>query len=711
MKKRLLAMTVAVLAIMLVFSFPTSAFSESGVPTDSYTYWLGYKEKKLVYSRPIFEYERTVDSKALGYNTFTKPTDVFCSNNTVLILEEGSRISVLNNDGQLIKTIEQFIDGSGVIYKFEGAKGVFLSEDNEIFVADTANSRILKGDINGNLKAVLEKPVSNLIPEEFIYSPVKIDVDKKGFTYVVSSSSTYGALLFDPDGTFIGFYGANTVKASITSFFTTLWSKFFASDEQLSAQVQKIPYVFTDLCVDESDMVYTVTGVTADSAEETAQIRCLNPKGSNILTVKDSGKYSNTSDFNFGDVDIADQRLGTGKRLQNFSSIDVDKDGFIYALDDTYGRIFVYDAETNLLSAFGGGNGNGNQKGTFVQANAVAVSDDKVYVSDYGAGTVTVFKINDYGKLLKKADLTYLSGDYEASEPLWESVNSYDPNCQVAYHGLAKVNLVKGDYDKALYYSKQGLDYSSYNQAFTYVRNEKLKAAFKPILVVALFIIVAVAAFIILKKKFGWKYSIHPKIKVALNSYIHPFESANAIKYKKQGSAVIAVAILVVYYIFEVLGKMHGGFLYSRVDMQNFNAIYTLIGSVGVILLWTICYWAVAVLFSGKCKLKEVFIISAYAMIPQIFNGIFYLICSNILLLEEGTAITVVSVIAMMLSGIVISIGCMVASEYGFFKFLGVTLIAVFAIIIVIFVIFMVLTLDQQLFSFVQSIFKEIIYR
>ena len=98
-------------------------------------------------------------------------------------------------------------------------------------------------------------------------------------------------------------------------------------------------------------------------------------------------------------------------------------------------------------------------------------------------------------------------------------------------------------------------------------------------------------------------------------------------------------------------------------------------------------------------------------MIPQIINGIFYLICSNALVLEESTAITVVSVIAMILSGIVICIGCMVVSKYGFFKFLGVTVVAVFAMAIVIFVVFMVLTLDQQLFSFGQSVFKEIIYR
>jgi len=712
MKKRLLTMLVAVLTAVLVISVPAAALSESAIPTGSYSYWLGYKKKKLVYTKPIYEYESTVDSKKLGYNNFSKPSDIFCGNDgTLIILEEASRISILDGSGKLVNTIEYFVDENGTKYSFEGAKGVFLSDEGDIFVADTANSRILKGDKNGKLKTVLEKPVSDLIPSDFIYNPIKIDIDKKGYMYVVSSGSTYGALLFEPNGSFDGFYGANTVKASFTSLFTTLWSKFLASDEQLSAQIQKIPYVFTDLCIDNSDMVYTVTGVAADSTEQTAQIRCLNPKGSNILTVKDSNKYSNTSDFNFGDVDVADQRLGTGKRLQNFTSIDVDSDGFIYALDDTYGRIFVYDAESNLLSAFGGGNGEGNQKGTFVQANAVAVSGNKLYVSDYGAGTITVFKLNDYGTLLKKADKTYLSGDYESAEPLWQDVNKYDPNCQIAYHGLAKVNLVNGNYDDALYYAKEGLDYNSYNQAFSYVRNNRLKATFRPLLAVILLIIICIIAFEVLKKKFGWKLRVNNKVKVAVGSCIHPFESSNAIKFKNQGSAIISLAILALYYIFEVLGKTRGGFLYSRVDMQDFNAIYTLVGSIGVILLWTICYWASAVLFSGKCKLREVFIISSYAMIPQIINGIFYLICSNALVLEESTAITVVSVIAMILSGIVICIGCMVVSKYGFFKFLGVTVVAVFAMAIVIFVVFMVLTLDQQLFSFGQSVFKEIIYR
>ena len=168
---------------------------------------------------------------------------------------------------------------------------------------------------------------------------------------------------------------------------------------------------------------------------------------------------------------------------------------------------------------------------------------------------------------------------------------------------------------------------------------------------------------------------------------------------------------LILFYVFEVLSITKGGFIFSKFDVHTYSSFYTLLSTIGLVILWTLCYWAVAVLMSGKCKLKEIFIVSSYAMLPQIFNAIFYLIASNVLVFEEATAITVVSAICLLLSGIVLCIGCMVCCEYDFFKFIGVTIISILAMCLVVFVIFMVLTLDQQLITFIQSIFKEVVYR
>ena len=697
-----------------VFTTPVLAATSTDSVTTSYTYWLGYKEKTFSYCKPMYEVETVLTGNDFGYKDFNKPSDIFLSeDNKLYIVENGSsRLTIWDSNYNVVGSITAFIDSNGEKYEFLGSEGVFVTKEGEIYIADKSNKRILVGKEDGTLIEEHTLPETALIPSDFIYQPTRVVVDDNGFMYVISNGSTYGALLLTPNGEFQGFYGANKVKTDIASTIKTLWKDLFATNEQLQGQVQKIPFQFTDICIDQNDFTYTVTGITDMTDDsQTGQIRCLNPKGKTILTVKETEKYVNTDAYNFGDIEVAENNQGTGLRLQNFVSVDVDTGGYIYALDQTYGRIYVYDSECNLLNAFGGGVGVGTQSGTFENANSITVNNDRIYVSDNTKNSITVFKLNDYGKTLKEADTLYIKGEYERAKGLWETVNKIDPNCQLAYHGLAKAYLIEKDYERALQYSEEGLDYSTYNQAFTYARTGLLKDSFKLTLVIIVILIALIIAFFVIKKKKNWKFYINHKFKVYITSFLHPFEFANAIKFQNKGSLLLAVISLILFYAFEVLGITNGGFIFSKFDVHSYNSFYTLLSTVGLVILWSLCYWAVAVLLSGKCKLKEVFIVSSYAMLPQIFNAIFYLIASNVLVFEEATAITVVGVITLILSGIMLCIGCMVCSEFSFFKFVGVTIISVLAMCLVVFVIFMVLTLDQQLIVFIQSVLKEIVYR
>ncbi len=707
MKNKFLKLAAAVIAICSVFAISVSADT-----TKSYTYWIGSGDKTLAYSKPIYDYFTTVTAASLGYDNFSKPSDIFCTDEEIFILEEGnSRISVIDKDVTLKKTITAFYGPSGEKYEFAGAKGLYVTENKEVYVADTLNARILKGNIEGKLISEFLLPESSLIPDDFIYSPTKVVVDKKGYIYVISSGSTYGALLFDSKGGFTGFYGSNTVTAGVTAFFKTFWNKFFASEAQLSGQVQKVPYQFTDICLDKNDFAYTITGTTnLDETEQVGQIRCLNPKSKNVLTIKSSEKYENTDSFNFGDDEVVGKSQGTGYRLQNFTSIDVDSYENMFALDNTYGRIYVYDKECNLLSAFAGGMEEGTQNGTFVNPTDIAVFKNMIFVSDQTLNSVTVFKLNSYGELLMKADDMYLNGNYKEAKDYWLKINKADPNCQVAYHGLAKAYLIENDYEKALYYAKEGKDYSSYNQAFGYERSKILKSVFVPFIVFLAVLIAAISVCYVLKKKGKINFKINKKLKIMLGSPFHPFELARSVK-QNEGSYILSAAVLLLFYAARVADETMGGFLFSKFDAHSYNAFFTFLSTIVLILLWTVCYWAMSVLFSAKCKLGEVLIISSYAMIPQIINSIFHLAMSNILVSEESAILSAFSVIMLLLSAVVLIIGCMGISEFGFFSFLGVAILAVAAMIVIVFVIFMVLTLDQQLIAFLQSIYKEVMYR
>ena len=84
-------------------------------------------------------------------------------------------------------------------------------------------------------------------------------------------------------------------------------------------------------------------------------------------------------------MNFADEGLLTllnKPQAQDLLSLEVDTDGFIYALDSVFGRVFVYDVESNLLTAFGGGLSQGDQLGTFQQAVAIAATQQDVLVAD-----------------------------------------------------------------------------------------------------------------------------------------------------------------------------------------------------------------------------------------------------------------------------------------------------------------------------------------
>lgn len=690
--------------LLLCQCLPASAASLDNIPYDSYTYWQEDNGKYLAGSKTMYEVTGTISGEELSIGNIV-PSDIATSGNGSLYILDGehSRIVILSSDGKLVRVINE-IGGE----TFKGASGITVANDGTIYLADTENMRVISANRDGALIRIFTCPDSEIIPDDFEFRPLQITVDSNGYLYVLSKGSFYGALVFDPDGNTEGFFGANSVNTSVSDIIETLWNRWFMTDEQRASQIQKIPYQFSDLCIDEEGLLYTTTGATTTYAAQYGQIRCLGPGGINVMKNR-VGRDSVTSDsFNFADNGIAS--LAVGKRVQNFVSIDV-SDGYIYALDQTYGKVYVYSKKCELLTVFGGGVKNGTQTGTFKNASAVAVNGNKLYVADSVKGNITVFTLNEYGNQVKQAALLTDSGDYIKAKPLWEKVHQSDRNNQLAYRGLARSALAEGEYRASMKYAKDGVDRGIYDQAFENVRNDFLEKYIGWILVGLLIITVSLTVLIIRKKRYPSEKKRAPKLKLALKSWLHPFDSFRAVKFSGEGSLTIAGVILVIFYVAETMKDFYSGFAFSDYNAENYNSIFKLIGTVGVVLLWVVCNWAVSVLAEGKAKIKEVFVVTSYSLIPMIFGDIMYLLLSNALLLKEATALTVITTVCMILSGLTLIIGTMVIEEFDFFKFLWTAVCTLLAMAIVFFLAFMIVILLQQFFVFIKTVFVEVTYR
>lgn len=149
------------------------------------------------------------------------------------------------------------------------------------------------------------------------------------------------------------------------------------------------------------------------------------------------------------------------------------RDKGIYSLlDSKRGRIFTYDHEGNLLYIFGG---LGSQAGTFTTPVAIEAIDDKVIVLDSYRKEILVFKETDYGNLINEAVGLRYDGDETLAVDMWKQVLMLDENNELANVGIGKAYLTSGDNEKAMKYLRIGMSRQYYSVAYRRYRNEFLK--------------------------------------------------------------------------------------------------------------------------------------------------------------------------------------------------------------------------------------------
>lgn len=401
------------------------------------------------------------------------------------------------------------LDAETGLSVFSNPTGVYVNIDKAtnkpvIFVADNKNARVVKATVESKNSAVctLEytKPDSELYANASeTFNPSKILVDSAGILYVVVSSVTTGAVVFDETGTFTGFYGANRVEQTAAVIRQAIWRKF-ASNEQIASMTRNVPVEYANFDIDSEGFIYTVTEAANASTDA---VKKLNPAGENIWNTATGNQ------FEFGDLPEY-ASVDTGSFLSRLTDIVVDNDGIINLLDYETGRIFQYTQDNDLLFIFGSKNTTSDQRGTFTAPNGIEAVGEKIYVIDGKKNDITIFVETTFGKYVHEAAALYEKGLYEDAIEPWNEVIKRDGGYSLAYYGLGKAYLNTGDYEKAMENFKVSVAQSSYDRAYQYDRDDFLRANFTLIIIILLIIIVAI---IVLRRLFRKGIIKMPKIK------------------------------------------------------------------------------------------------------------------------------------------------------------------------------------------------------
>ena len=708
LKRHIIKVVSFILLLSAIICLPlasASATSFENLPFESFSYWEGYNSESAVPVKSMFSFERQLSSADFGLDDgFRTLTDIFVDESYIYILDaDNSRLIIADKTNY--KTVSVIADPEfeGETLHFRRAGGVY-AKDSKVYICDTENERLIICDVNGKVSRVITRPESDIIPEDLIFAPQKLVCDEKGFFYMISSGCFYGALRFDSDFNFLGFYGANVTASSVGDIISNIKAKFLNNNEKISGQAKKIPYQFVDLSVDKEDFIFTVT----DSGD-TGQIRRLNPGGSNVYKVYEGGQYISSDSVFFGVRGFIRRTFIDEK--SSLVSVTVDENDFVYVADQKFGRILIYDRDGFMLCGFGGGVDKGEIKGTFKQISSLHIDGDYLYVTDSINNVITVFKFTEFGQLIKTATNLTDAGEYEQSLSVWREVLAQDANCQAAYNGIAKALITTGEYDEALKMAKMGKNTQLYGEAFTKVRADFVDKHFYLIIIAVAFVVILLVTWIVVKRKKKIVVFSDRDITASIGACVHPFAYFRNLKENKRTKLIMAAFFTFLLFFTTLLCDFFCGYMYGYVDPGSYNLLFTLIGTSGIVLLYTVTNWGVCSIKGGKGRMYEVFIAVSYSVVPLIVYRLFYLIVSNILVPKEAFFLGIFEALAWIFAGFSLIVANMEIHEYDFFKVLKTTLIILLGMGLIIFLMFMIIILIQQLTTFIKTVYNELLLR
>jgi DNA-binding beta-propeller fold protein YncE len=459
MRKRLVIALVLVVPLLLGMTSPAPYTTYNFNPIDDEA------QPMLDCMVPV----RVITGAELGAGDLDKPNDFRFGLDGFAYLADtnNDRILVLDSELNLLKIIDSFYY-NGERHTFNAPEGVFAEEDGTIFIADTQNRRVAVLDADGGLLTLMDNV--ELTGSMLTFRPQKIVTDVAGHVYVVGAGSTEGLIQLTREGEFVRFFGSNRVRPNPIEVIY----RMFLTRTQRQAREQFIPTEFSNAHVDEMGFLYVTTRNT-----RTLQVRRLNAMGGDVL------RHDGIGGEVYGDITSTTARVGV---MAQFQAVSTDADGNVYALDNSTGRIFVYDHTGQMLFMFGG---RGNQMGLFSDAQAIEVRDGTAYVLCAGRGNLTVFELTDYGRKILLANHLYTLGEYEASIEPWRDVLRMDAGNTLAWRALGQAYYGRKDYAAAMEYFRLGVHPEGYSMAFGQLRNEWFKNYFSPLVITAVLIVVA----------------------------------------------------------------------------------------------------------------------------------------------------------------------------------------------------------------------------
>ena len=588
-------------------------------------------------------------------------------------------ILICSRDGEQVGSI-----GEGIL---QTPTGVYVTEDGTVYVADKDAKKVFVFDAQGNVTAEYGKPDSPIYGNSMDFKPTKVVANKTGTMYIICEGNMNGIVQLSPveGGSFLGYFGTN--YTSLSPF--QMIQRVILTDAQRAQMLSNIPSTPTNLHIDDTGLIYTVT-----QGDKETSLKKLNIAGKNLL---DSDPY-------YADLPAA---VTTG----NYNNILVaDSDGYIYE----------YNEDGELLFMFGGRDDGRQRVGLCNKVEAIAVDeDDRIYLLDSDKKQIHIFEPTEFTNLLHESLYLFSKGQYTQSKEPLSKVLQMNSMFDYANQAMGHAYLQEENYEQALKYFRLAKSFEGYSDAFWEVRNIWIRNY----LVAA---VLAIAAVIVLirggKSLYRKKYANRPttqtgehillgQLRYSLYFMRHPMDGCYGVKKEGKNSWWCANILLGTFILISILEKYCSGFLVKTVREGRYDLI-TDIGKVLVIFIGlTACNYLVVTIHEGEGFFKDLYCAYAYCLTPYIVIKPFVILLSNVLTYNEVFLISFANIIVWTWVVILILLTLKEINNFTVGETAKALAITAFTVLILTLLVCIIYVLFSQVIDFVITVVREVVYR
>lgn len=191
----------------------------------------------------------------------------------------------------------------------------------------------------------------------------------------------------------------------------------------------------------------------------------------------------------------------------------------------------------------------------------------------------------------------------------------------------------------------------------------------------------------------------------------HPIDTIEDMKVKKQGSVFWATVMLVLLTVSQIMVTVAKGFLFNTEKAEDFNLFYVLMRSCILVILFVIGNWALCTLLEGEGRAIDIYVYTCYCLTPLIILNVFDTIFSNVVTSDEYVFINIVKVCAWIWFVCLLMYSLKQLHNYTFGKTVWCLLLSIVAMAIIFFLCYLFFILLQQLYTFIMTIYTELVMR